>query len=33
VLLFFGARVDAVFEYGNYRKFSVSTDESVDTTR
>lgn len=33
VLLLFGARVDAIFEYGNYRKFSVSTDESVDTTR
>jgi hypothetical protein len=33
VLLLFGARVDAIFEYGNYRKFSVSTDESVDTSR
>ncbi len=31
VLLLFGARVDAIFEYGNYRKFSVSTDETVDT--
>jgi len=32
VLLLFGARVDAIFEYGNYRKFSVSTDATVDTT-
>ena len=33
VLLLFGARVDAVFEYGNYRKFSVSTDATVDTAQ
>jgi hypothetical protein len=33
VLLLFGARVDAIFEYGNYRKFSVSTDETVDSSR
>ncbi len=32
-LLLFGARIDAIFQYGNYRKFSVSTDESVDTSR
>jgi hypothetical protein len=31
VLLLFGGRVDAIFEYGNYKKFSVSTDETVDT--
>ncbi len=31
VLLFFGGRVDALFEYGDYRKFSVSTDTAVDT--
>jgi len=31
VLLFFSARVDALFQYGDYRKFSVSTDSAVDT--
>lgn len=29
VLLFFGANVDALFEYGNYKKFSVSADAAV----
>jgi hypothetical protein len=29
VLLFFGGGVDAVFEYGDYKKFSVSTDTAV----
>jgi hypothetical protein len=33
VLLFFGGRVDAIFQYGDYRKFSVATDETVDTPR
>lgn len=33
VLFFFGGRVDALFEYGDYRKFSVSTDTAVDATR
>ncbi|HYX22118.1 MAG TPA: hypothetical protein VFA98_14850 [Thermoanaerobaculia bacterium] len=33
VLLLFGARVDAIFQYGNYRKFSVSTDATVDTSQ
>jgi hypothetical protein len=32
VLLFFGASVDALFEYGDYRKFSVSTDTEVGPT-
>lgn len=32
VFLLFGARVDAIFEYGNYKKFSVSTDSQVDTS-
>lgn len=31
VLLFFGGRIDALFQYGEYRKFSVSTDAEVDT--
>ena len=31
VLLFFGGGIDAFFEYGDYKKFSVSTDETVDT--
>jgi hypothetical protein len=31
VLLLFGARVDATFQYSDYRKFSVSTDETVAT--
>jgi hypothetical protein len=33
VLLFFGARVDALFQYGDYKKFSVLTDAAVDTTQ
>ena len=33
VFLLFGARVDAIFEYGNYKKFSVSTDSAVDSTK
>ncbi len=33
VLLFFGGRVDAFFEYSDYRKFSVSTDSAVTTNR
>jgi hypothetical protein len=32
VLLVFGAKVDAFFEYGDYKKFSVSTDSHVDAT-
>jgi len=31
VLLLFGAKVDAFFEYGDYKKFSVSTDSAVTT--
>ncbi len=31
VLLVFGAKVDAFFEYGDYKKFSVSTDSTVTT--
>jgi len=31
VLLFFGGRVDTMFEYSDYRKFSVSTDSTVGT--
>ncbi len=31
ILLFYGPRVDALFEYGDYKKFSVSTDETVTT--
>jgi hypothetical protein len=30
VLLVFGSSVDAFFEYGDYRKFSVATDETID---
>jgi hypothetical protein len=33
VLWLFGARVDALFQYSDYRKFSVSTDSTVDTTQ
>ena len=33
VFLLFGARVDAIFEYGDYKKFSVSTDSTVDSTQ
>jgi len=33
VLWLFGARVDAFFQYSDYRKFSVSTDSAVDTTQ
>ncbi len=33
VLLVFGAKVDAFFEYGDYKKFSVSTDTAVDTSQ
>jgi len=33
VLWLFGARVDALFQYSDYRKFSVSTDSAVDTTQ
>ncbi len=33
VLLVFGRRVDALFEYGDYKKFSVSTDSAVTTNR
>ena len=29
VLLFFGGRVDALFEYGDYKKFSVSTETVI----
>jgi hypothetical protein len=29
VLLFFGGAADALFEYGDYRKFSVSTDSAI----
>jgi len=29
ILLFFGGAVDALFEYGDYKKFSVSTDATV----
>jgi hypothetical protein len=29
ILLLFGGGVDALFEYGDYKKFSVSTDETV----
>ena len=29
ILLFFGGAIDASFEYGDYKKFSVSTDTAV----
>lgn len=32
VLLVFGGGIDAMFEYGDYRKFSVSTDTDVSAT-
>ncbi|HTR04043.1 MAG TPA: hypothetical protein VMN82_12660 [Thermoanaerobaculia bacterium] len=31
VLVLFAARVDALFQYGDYKKFSVSTDSAVET--
>jgi hypothetical protein len=32
-LLFFSVKVDALFQYSDYKKFSVSTDDKVDTTQ
>ncbi len=33
VLWLFGARVDALFQYSDYKKFSVSTDSEVNTSQ